>query len=115
MSHDARCREAVRDVRELALDWITLADRVGWGIEGPDGAEDTLRLMQTIARHEPPGADDVASLRQAIAARQLGTRPVDALFEAADLLTEAVQAEGRRRSELLGAVRGWLSLACRSL
>ena len=113
--HDARDREAVEDVRKLALDWITLAERVGWGVEGPDRAEETLLLMQSLARHEQPEADDVDSSRQAIAARRLGTRPVDALFEAADLLTEAVQAQGQRRAELLGAARGWLSLARRSL
>lgn len=112
---DSRCGEAVQDVRELALDWIGLAERVGWGIEGPDRAEETLLLMQSIARHEEPDVDEVASSREAVGNRKLGTRPVDALFEAADLLTEAIEAKGQRRAELLGAARGWLSLVRQSL
>lgn len=105
----------MQDIRELSLDWIAVAERAGWGVEGPKGAEDIRKLMQSLARHERPDADEVAASRDAVAARQLGTRPVDALFEAADLLTQAALSRGQRRSELLGAARGWLSLARRSL
>lgn len=85
----------VETVRELAARWLATADRVGWGVEGPAHAEVVRANVQRLARIEPEATsidlpDD----------RPLGTRPVDALSEAAELLGEAAAATGVRRGEL---------------
>lgn len=93
-------------VRELAVHWLTVADRVGWGVEGPTHARAIHRAVQELA---DSGAStlDLASLDD----RPPGMRPVDALGESADLLCQAAKASGTRRDELLSAARGWLLIA----
>ncbi len=93
-------------VRELAVRWLATADRVGWGVEGPENAHAVRASVQQLARVE---ADDHAP--ESSDARPLGTRPVDALLEAAELLGEAASANGARRDELLSSARGWLIIA----
>lgn len=93
-------------VRELAVRWLSTADRVGWGIEGPEHAHAVRSSIQQLARIESPDETIESS-----DGRPLGTRPVDALSEAAELLGEAARATGARRDELLSAARGWLIIA----
>lgn len=98
------------DASAVASTWLTVAVELGWGIEGPEHADSVLRIIESIA-----GGDmrDDAELAETIAARDLGTRPVDALFESAGLLIEARRATGTHREELLSATRGWLQIAVR--
>lgn len=96
------------ELRRAALRWVATADAVGWGVEGPAEAEQVRARVQSLARGE---TSDVEGCGADTGERPLGTRPVDALFEAADLLTEAAEASGTRRKELLSAARGWLVIA----
>ena len=96
--------------REVAARWLTVAADLGWGIEGPENAAHVAKLMKTLARGEPHHS---TYLLDVVAARKLGTRPVDALYEAASLLVEASAATGARQDELLSAARGWLRIAMR--
>lgn len=96
----------MQSVRELCVQWLAVADRVGWGIEGPPHARAVRAHVQRLARLETD-----ASIDELPADRALGVRPVDALSEAAELLGEAAAATGGRRSELLSAARGWLVIA----
>lgn len=98
------------DTSAVAGRWLAVAAELGWGIEGPAHAERVTRVIESIARGD--GADDV-DVTEAITVRELGTRPVDALFESAGLLIEACRAAGTHRDELLSAARGWLQIAVR--
>jgi hypothetical protein len=89
---------------------LATAAELGWGIEGPAHAEGVLRVIESIARGD---AGNDAGLADTIANRDLGTRPVDALFQSAGLLIEAHHATGTHRDELLSAARGWLQVAVR--
>lgn len=98
------------DASALASRWLTVAAELGWGIEGPAHADSVVRVIKSIARGD---MRDNAELAETIAARDLRTRPVDALFESAGLLIEARRATGTHRDELLSAARGWLQIAVR--
>lgn len=98
-------------VRDLALAWVTVARQLGWGVEGPEGAEAVDDVMASLARHDQPSQVSLQQARDLLRDRDLGTRPVDALHEAASLLLQADAARGARRDELLSAARGWLELA----
>lgn len=98
------------DASALASRWLTVAAELGWGVEGPARADSVVRVIESIARGDVP---DDAELAETIAARDLRTRPVDALFESAGLLIEACGATGTHRQELLSAARGWLQIAVR--
>lgn len=100
----------MNDMDAVARRWLTLAAELGWGVEGPANADSVLRLIESIARGQMRGNSELAGT---IAARDLGTRPVDALFESAGLLIEACGATGTRRAELISAARGWLQIAVR--
>ena len=93
-------------VKDLATRWLTIADRVGWGVEGPAHAQTVRDAVQELA---DTGASTIDLAF--ISARPLGSRPVDALAQSADLLCEAAGAAGERRDELLSAARGWLQIA----
>lgn len=98
------------DASAVASRWLAVAAELGWGIEGPTHAERVMREIESIARGD---VGDDADLAETIAARDLRTRPVDALFESASLLIEARRATGTHRDELLSAARGWLQIALR--
>lgn len=97
----------VDEVQATARDWLSVADEVGWGVEGPAGADEVAEVVRAIA----DGRD--AEVGPALDEdRDLGLRPVDALFEAARLLAEASLTGGPTRTdELVGAARGWLRIA----
>lgn len=98
------------DESAVANRWLAVAVMLGWGIEGPAHAGRVTRVIESIANGD---VVDEADLAEQIAARELGTRPVDALYESAGLLIEASNATGSHRDELLGAARGWLRVAVR--
>lgn len=100
----------VDDVTAVATRWLAVATDLGWGMEGPRHAERIQRRVETIACG---GEGDDPDLIEIIKARELGTRPVDALFEAAGLLIEAHGEAGTHHGELLSAARGWLQVAVR--
>lgn len=98
------------DASAVAARWLAIAAELGWGIEGPPHAERVVRVIESIARGDE--VDD-ANLTDTITDRDLGTRPVDALFESAGLLIEGRRATGTHRDDLLSAARGWLQIAVR--
>ena len=97
-------------VRECAARWMTVAADLGWGIEGPEDAASITKLVGALAEGRTGDGTDV---KEKIAARKLGTRPVDALYEAASLLLSASATTGVLQGELLSAARGWLRIAVR--
>lgn len=100
------------ELQQLARDWLAAADRLGWGMDGPEGAEQVRDAIRSLL----DSADEPA-LRAAHAradAAPLGDRPLDALWAAAALLTRgALVADGHERplAERRAAIRGWLHLA----
>lgn len=94
-------------VQAVARDWLSLADDLGWGVEGPANATEVARTVREVAAGQPP-----TSPGHVAEDRDLGLRPVDALFEAASLVVEAsLTGSTTRRDELLSAARGWLRIA----
>lgn len=102
------------EVADLAQDWLDLAGRIGWGVEGPIGHApfwDTLTLLATGGE---PSRDALRQLKVLANARPPRGRPVDALFEVGALVADAVlEGEADRRSANLSAARGWLTIASR--
>ena len=96
------------DLRELATKWLSLAAELGWGVEGPPDAALVTELIEAVARGDKPRNTSVSDI---IVKRPLGLRPVDALYESADLILEGVGASGSSREEALSAARGWLEIA----
>lgn len=100
----------MEDTSAVANRWLAVATTLGWGIEGPAYAGRVTQVIESIANGDVVDATDVADK---IAARELGTRPVDALYESAGQLIEASNATGSHRDELLSSARGWLRVAVR--
>lgn len=98
------------DASAVANRWLSVAAMLGWGIEGPAHAAHVTQAIESIANGD---VADATGLTEKIAARELGTRPVDALYESAGLLIEASNAAGSHRDELLSSARGWLRIAVR--
>jgi len=95
-------------VEAVARDWLVIADELGWGVEGPAGADEVADAVRAVAEGRDP--QEVASVVDED--RELGLRPVDALFEAAQLMVEASLTSGSARTdELVSAARGWLRIA----
>lgn len=94
-------------VRTVARQWLVVADRMGWGVEGPTNAPAVRSEMQGLATGRRPRRHDTSTDTD----RPFGVRPVDALSEAAELLTEAATSSGIERQELVSAARGWLAIA----
>lgn len=92
----------------VARDWLQLSTQLGWGAEGPEHASEVSEVVRDLAEGHDP--NDLPPLLTDD--RDLGTRPVDALVEAARLLVEArLVSSAGRRDELVSAARGWLRIA----
>lgn len=94
-------------VKAVARDWLSISEELGWGVEGPVGADEVADAVRAVAEGRDP--QDISSVLED---RDLGLRPVDALFEAARLMVEASLTTGATRTEeLVSAARGWLRIA----
>lgn len=97
------------ELQSVARRWLLLAEQLGWGVEGPADAGPVLQAIQALA-----GGRDASEPGVVLEERDLGLRPVDALFQAAQLLVEASLTSGsHRQAELVSSARGWLALASR--
>lgn len=95
-------------VEAVARDWLSVAEELGWGVEGPADADEVTEVVRAVA--DGRDLQHAASIVQED--RELGLRPVDALFEAARLVVEASLTSGATRTdELVSAARGWLRIA----
>lgn len=101
---------ASSDLQDVARDWLDAAWRLGWGVEGPDDAHEVEGAIRSLQEGDAPEHEELLSRLES---RQLGTRPVDALHEAASLLLQVGSAPPAARQELLSAARGWLLVATR--
>ena len=95
-------------VEVAAENWLQLSTQLGWGVEGPGDASEVSEVVRKLAEgHDPSRLPPLLTDD-----RDLGTRPVDALVEAARLLVEAqLVSSAGRRDELVSAARGWLRIA----
>lgn len=95
-------------VEAVAREWLLIAEELGWGMEGPPGADEVAQAVRAAAEgRQPQGVASVVDED-----RHMGLRPVDALFEAARLVVESSLTSGvARTDELVSAARGWLRIA----
>lgn len=95
------------ELQRAAARWLLIAEQLGWGVEGPARADEVRGVIEALAEGREP-----ATLQAALEERDVGLRPVDALFEAAQLLAQASLTSGpHRQAELVSSARGWLRIA----
>lgn len=100
------------ELKQLARDWLAAADRLGWGADGPEGAEvGRAALSSLLGTPDPVLLAKAASIAEE---RPLRARPVESLWSIAGLVAQAAaEPQEQRRTELVSAARGWLSLLAR--